>query len=179
MRPFVTQTLATRAGGGVSPLLPCGIRGRRPVAHHGSQLGQQQQSTLAGPGAQGKKSNAIWWFWGTVVLSYHHWRCHQDTCLPASVRIRTEPKSREPNSIVNTNANANSNTSVSNANSNANLPRHLLMTFRKRGAPGTRFWRHLPLMTNITCVQNRKVPRDVRTLERLQHWRCDSQRHRP
>src|SRR6266545_7220615 len=39
-----------------------------PAAHYGSQFGQQQQSNLPGPGAQGKKSNAVWWILGGLLV---------------------------------------------------------------------------------------------------------------
>src|SRR5882672_12307165 len=50
------------------PAAPAVYEVADPVAHHGSQFGQQQRSTLAGPGAQGKKSNAVWWVLGGLVV---------------------------------------------------------------------------------------------------------------
>jgi hypothetical protein len=39
-----------------------------PVATHGSEFGQQQQSTMSRPGQQAKKSNTVWWILGGVLV---------------------------------------------------------------------------------------------------------------
>lgn len=97
-----------------------------PVAHHGSQFGQQQQSTLAGPGAQRKKSNAVWWILGgLVVLGVIVVGGVIMIIALASIRSSSNANSNRGNlnsRVANSNANANSNTNVSNANSNASLP---------------------------------------------------------
>jgi hypothetical protein len=106
------------------PAAPAVYEVADPVAHHGSQFGQQQRSTLAGPGAQGKKSNAVWWVLaGLVVLGVIVIGGVIMIIALASMRSNSNANSNRANlNSRAANSNANSNTNASNANSNANLP---------------------------------------------------------
>lgn len=99
-----------------------------PVASHGSQFGQQQRSTLSRPGAQGKKSNAVWWILGgllvvgVIVLG-------AIVMIVALSRMGTNSNANSNRAnansrLANRNANANA-ANVSNANSTAPLPSSL------------------------------------------------------
>ena len=105
-----------------------------PVAQHGSPFGQQQRSTLTRPGAQGKKSNAVWWILGGILVI--------GIIFVGAVIMIVALASMGGNSNRNANANsnrgltnsrnrnANTNTSsVSNANTNADLPTSLTDDF--------------------------------------------------
>jgi cytoskeletal protein RodZ len=117
-----------------APVAPAVYDVADPVAHHGSQFGQQQQSNLSAPGAQRKKSNAVWWILGGVVVV-------GIIVVGAAIMI-IAIASMATNSNRNMNANSNraiassknrnantSTTNVNNENSNANLPASLTDDF--------------------------------------------------
>lgn len=115
------------------PATPAVYEVADPVAHHGSQFGQQQGSTLPGPGAQAKKSNAVWWILGgLVVLVVIVIGGVIMIIALASMGSNSNANSNSGNlnaRVANRNANANTNTNVSNTNSNANLPASLTDDF--------------------------------------------------
>jgi hypothetical protein len=103
-----------------------------PLATHGSQFGQQQQSTMSGPGQQAKKSNAVWWLLGGVLVL-------GVVVVGAAIMIlalvnmgsNSNANSNRANAnsrMANRNANTNS-ANVSNANSSAPLPSSLTDDF--------------------------------------------------
>ena len=94
-----------------------------PVASHGSSFGQQQQSNLSVAGRPPRKSKAIWWVLGillvvgvigavTVIL----------IIAVANMSSNTNENSSPANVNRIGNRNANANTNVANSNANANLP---------------------------------------------------------
>lgn len=100
-----------------------------PVASHGSSFGQQQQAKLPGPGAAAKKSNAIWWILGgVVVLGVVVVGAAVMIIAIAGMRANSNGGSNANSNRANVNSrvanrNGNANTAnVSNVNSNANLP---------------------------------------------------------
>jgi len=107
-----------------------------PVATHGSQFGQQQQSHLSVPGPV-KKSKAIWWLLGGVALVAL-------IGIGAVVMIiaiagmgsgsNTNSNRANANRLGNRNANvnANANANVANVNANASLPAMTTDDFSKQ-----------------------------------------------
>lgn len=104
-----------------------------PAAHYGSRFGQQQPSTLPGPGAQGKKSNAVWWILGgLLVLGVIAIGGVIMIIALASLGSSSNANSNRGNvnsRVANRNANANTNANVSSTNANANLPSSLADDF--------------------------------------------------
>jgi hypothetical protein len=105
-----------------------------PTASHGSQFGQQQRSTLTGPGAQVKKSNAVLWvLGGLLVLGVIVIGGVIMIIALASMGSHSNANSNRANAnsrVANRNANANTNSAnVSNTNSNAALPSSLADDF--------------------------------------------------
>ena len=82
-----------------------------PAATHGSSFGQQQQSQLSVPGVQRKKSSAVWWIIGIVLVV--------GVVAVGAVIIIIALASMSSNSNANSNR-ANANSRVPNHNSNAN-----------------------------------------------------------
>jgi hypothetical protein len=105
-----------------------------PVAHHGSQFGQQQRSTLPGPGAQGKKSNGVWWILGgLLVLGVI--AIGGVIMIIALASMGSSSNANSSRGIVNSrgsNRNANTNANVSSTNANANLPSSLADNFSEQ-----------------------------------------------
>jgi hypothetical protein len=95
-----------------------------PVASHGSQFGQQQQSHLSVPGPV-RKSKAIWWILGGVaVLALIGVGAVVMIIALAGMgsNSNTNFNRANVNRLGNRNANANANTNVANVNANASLP---------------------------------------------------------
>lgn len=118
------------------PPAPPVYQATTPAATHGSSFGQQQQSTLSGPGAQVKKSSAVWWILGGVVvvgvivvgaaimiIAIASMGANSNGGSNANSN-RANANSRVPNRNGNTN-----NANDSNINSNANLPSSLTDNF--------------------------------------------------
>ena len=107
------------------PSAPPSYQSTAPVATHGSAFGQQQRSTLAGPGAQPKKSSAIWWILGgVVVVGVIVVGAAIMIIAMASMGSNSNANANRANvnsRIANRNGNAN-NANVYNTNSNTNLP---------------------------------------------------------
>ncbi len=101
-----------------------------PVSSHGSDFGRMPQSHLTPPGVQPRKSNAIWWILGAIlvlgvivvgvaVMILALASMGSNTNANANVNAnRANTNSR----IANRNANTNANTTNVNSNTNANLP---------------------------------------------------------
>jgi hypothetical protein len=104
------------------PAIPPTYEVSPPVSSHGSSFGQQR-AQMPRPGAPAKKSNAIWWVLGGVlVLGVIVVGVAIMIIALASMSSDSNTNSNRVNSnsrVVNRNANANTNI---NANSNANLP---------------------------------------------------------
>jgi hypothetical protein len=102
-----------------------------PIASQGSAFGKQQRSQIPGPGTPGKKSNAIWWILGgLVVLGVIV--VGAAIMIVALARMASNSNVNENRANANSrvsNRNANANTNISNANSNANLPTSLTDDF--------------------------------------------------
>jgi hypothetical protein len=100
-----------------------------PVSSHGSAFGQQRPQ-MPGPGGPARKSNAIWWILGGVlVLGVIVVGAAIMIIALASMGSNSNTNSNRANvnsRIANRNANTNSNV---NANSNANLPSSLADDF--------------------------------------------------
>src|SRR6185436_8294445 len=97
-----------------------------PVASHGSQFGQQQQSHLSVPGPV-RKSRAIWWILGGVALvALIGIGAVVMIIALAGMGSNSNTNSNRANvnrlGNRNTNTNTNANTNVANVNANASLP---------------------------------------------------------
>jgi hypothetical protein len=101
-----------------------------PVASQGSQFGQQPHSTMSGPGQQSKKSSAVWWLVGGVlvlgvvvvgaaIIVFALIKMNSQSNVNAN---RTNANSR----VANRNADS---SNVSNTNSNTALPSSLTDDF--------------------------------------------------
>jgi len=117
-----------------------------PVASQGSQFGQQQRSTISGPGQQPKKTNAVWWvLGGVVVLGVVVVGAAIIILALVKMNANSNANSNRTNvnsRVANRNANANTNSAnVSNTNSNAPLPSSLTDDFSqpKWGTPSSAF----------------------------------------
>ena len=103
-----------------------------PGVSHGSSFGQQQQARLSGPGGPAKKSNAVWWILGGIVV-LGVVVVGAAIMIIALVGMRSNSTANSNRANVNLripNRNGNTNTAnVSNANSNANLPSSLTDDF--------------------------------------------------
>ncbi len=104
------------------PTTPPVYKVAEPAAHQGSQFGQQQRSMLPGPGAQGKKSNAVWWILGGfLVLGVIAIGGVIMIIALASMGSSSNANRGNVNSrAANRNANGNTNANVSNTIANAN-----------------------------------------------------------
>ena len=95
-----------------------------PVATHGSSFGQQQRSQvpMAGPGR--KKSSAIWWVLGGIlIVGIIGVGAIVMIFALASMGENSNTNSNRANiNSRNTNRNVNTNANVANANANASLP---------------------------------------------------------
>ena len=113
------------------PPAPPSYQSTAPVATHGSAFGQQQRSTLAGPGAQVRKSSAVWWILGGVVIvGVIVVGAAIMIIAIASMGSNSNANSNRANAnsrVANRNANTNANTY--NDNSNTNLPSSLTDDF--------------------------------------------------
>jgi hypothetical protein len=112
-----------------------------PVATHGSSFGEQQGGRLSGPGAAAKKSNAVWWILGgVVVLGVVVVGAAIMIIALAGMRSNSNANINRANvnsRVANRNGNANT-ANVSNVNSNANLPSSLTDDFSQpKWATGT------------------------------------------
>lgn len=94
------------------------------MPNQGSAFGQQQRSTLSGPGVQRKKSNTVWWVLGglavvgVIVIG-------GVIMIIALASMGSHSNSNSNRGNLNSrmaNRNANANTNSSNTNLNANLP---------------------------------------------------------
>ncbi len=105
-----------------------------PAAHYGSQFGQQQQSNLPGPGAQGKKSNAVWWILGGLLVLgvIAVGGIIMIIALASMGSISNANRGNVNSRAANRNANANTNANVSSTNANANLPSSLADNFSEQ-----------------------------------------------
>ncbi|HEY3039654.1 MAG TPA: hypothetical protein VGJ66_13025 [Pyrinomonadaceae bacterium] len=96
-----------------------------PVPYQGSQFGQQQPGPLPQPRTQAKKSNALWWILGGLVV-VGIIGTGLVIMILAVARIRSNSNANSNRANINSrNANrtANANTTANaNANANANLP---------------------------------------------------------
>jgi uncharacterized protein YlbG (UPF0298 family) len=105
-----------------------------PTASQGSSFGQQQRSSLAAPGMPAKKSNAIWWILGgLLVLGVIVVGAVIMIIALASMGSSSNANSSPANTnvrVVNRNANVDSN--ASNTNANANLPSSLTDDFSQQ-----------------------------------------------
>lgn len=108
------------------PAAPAVYQVADPVAHQGSQFDQQQRSTLPGPGYQARKSSAVWWILGgLVVLGIIAVGVVIMILALASMGSNSNANSNRANvnsRIANRNANGNTNANGANTNVNANLP---------------------------------------------------------
>lgn len=113
-----------------APAPPPSYQSTAPAATHGSPFGQQQRSTLAGPGAQVKKSSVVWWILGGgVVVGVIVVGAAIMIIAIASMSSNSNANSNRADANVrvpNRNANANAN---ANVNSNANFPASLTDDF--------------------------------------------------
>lgn len=101
----------SRAAHAYSEATPANYGMASPAASHGSQFGQQQRSTLTGPGAQGKKSNATWWVLGGLLVV--------GVIVIGGVVMIIALSRMGSNSNANSNR-ANANSRLANRNANAN-----------------------------------------------------------
>lgn len=115
-----------------APATPAVYEVADPVAQHGSPFGQQQRSTLSGPGSQVKKSKAVWWILGgLLVVGVIVVGGIIMIIALASMGSNSNTNSNRANfnsRMANRNANANANTN-SNTNSTAKLPASLTDDF--------------------------------------------------
>ena len=104
-----------------------------PPASHGSSFGHQQQSQLSVPGAPAKKSKAIWWILGGLVVAgiIGLGVVIMIIALASMGADSNENANRANVNSRNTNRNANVNTNIGNSNRNANadLPSSLTDDF--------------------------------------------------
>lgn len=111
---------------------PPAYQSTTPAATHGSSFGGQQHAKLAGPGGPARKSSAIWWILGGVlVLGVIAVGVAIMLLALASMGSNSNPNSNRANAnsrVPNRNGNAN-NANSSNTNSNANLPASLTDNF--------------------------------------------------
>ncbi|MEP6570639.1 MAG: hypothetical protein ABJC10_12780 [Acidobacteriota bacterium] len=94
-----------------------------PVASQGSSFGQQQHSNLSAAGVQPRKSKAIWWvLGGLLVVAVIGVGAVVMIVAIASMgsNANVNANSGNVNRLANRNANANAN--ITNANANASLP---------------------------------------------------------
>ena len=105
-----------------------------PTASQGSSFGQQQSSPLTGPGMPARKSNAIWWILGgLLVLGVIVVGGLIMIIALASMSSSSNANSNPANTnvrVANRNVNANSN--AANVNANANLPSLLTDDFTQQ-----------------------------------------------
>jgi hypothetical protein len=114
------------------PPTPPVYKTNTPAATHGSSFGQQQQSQLSVPGAQVKKSSAVWWIIGGVlVVGVIAVGAVIMIIAISSMRSDSNANSNRANAnsrIPNRNGNSN-NANVANTNANANLPASIVDDF--------------------------------------------------
>lgn len=105
-----------------------------PVSHQGSEFGQQQRSNLSRAGAQPRKSNAVWWILGGLVVAGIIVIGGIIMILAlASMKSNSNANSNRANmNSRNVNRNANGNTNANGANANANLPTSLTDDFSEK-----------------------------------------------
>ncbi len=114
------------------PVTPPVYQVAEPVSHHGSQFGQQQQSTLPVPSPPARKSSAVWWILGGLLVA--------GIIVIGGIIMILALASMSSNSNANSNranlnsrnANRNTNANVSNTNVNANLPTSLTDDFSEQ-----------------------------------------------
>src|ERR1044072_9184746 len=102
-----------------------------PVTSHGSQFGQQQPTHLPGPGAPVKKTSAVWWVLGGILVAGVIGVGAVIMVIAlASMGSNSNTNSNRNTNSRNTNSrNANTNTNVANTNTNANPPNALFDDF--------------------------------------------------
>jgi hypothetical protein len=103
---------------------PASYQVAAPVATHGSSFGQQQRSPAALVAPPARKSSAIWWVLGGVlVLGVVGVGAIVMILALASMGANSNTNSNRGNlNSRNANRNVNTNTNVANANANASLP---------------------------------------------------------
>lgn len=115
------------------PPVPPSYETSAPVAGQGSAFGQQQRSALTHPGPVARKSNAIWWILGgLLVLGIIAVGAVMMLFALASISSNSNENANRTNTnarVVNRNANTNTNTNV---NANANLPATLNDNFSEQ-----------------------------------------------
>jgi hypothetical protein len=100
-----------------------------PATSHGSQFGQQQPS-LAGPGAQAKKTSVVWWVLGGIlVVGVIGVGAVIMVIALASMGSNSNANSNRNTNSRTANRNANTNTNVANTNTNATVPSSLIDDF--------------------------------------------------
>lgn len=107
----------------VRQALPPTYQVSTPIASHGSSFGQQQQSHLSVPGAPARKSKAIWWvLGGLLVVGVIGVGVVVMIIAIASMNKNSNANANRANANRLANRNANTNTNVANTNTNADLP---------------------------------------------------------
>ena len=114
----------------VHQALPPTYQVSAPVAGHGSSFGTQQQSHLSVPGAPARKSKAIWWVLGGLLL-VGVIGVGAVVLIIAFAGMSSNSNANENRANVNRlgNRNENANTNLANTNANANLPATLTDDF--------------------------------------------------
>jgi hypothetical protein len=105
----------------VRQALPPTYQVSTPVASHGSSFGQQRESHLSVPGAPARKSKAIWWVLG-VLLVVGIIGAGAVIMIIALASMGSDANANANRANVNRVVNRNANANVANTNVNANLP---------------------------------------------------------
>lgn len=107
----------------VRQAVPPSYQAPTPIASHGSSFGQQQQSHLSVPGSKPRKSKAIWWVLGGIlVIGVIGVGAVVMIIAIASMGANSNANSNHGNSNRLVNRNVNANTNVANANTSLSLP---------------------------------------------------------
>ena len=116
------------------PPLPPTYQVSTPATSHGSSFGQQQQSQLSVPGAAVRKSKAVWWILGLLVV-VGIIGIGAVIMIIAIAGLNSNSNANSNRTDVNpqnTNRNVNVNTNVGNANINADVPQSISDDFSEQ-----------------------------------------------
>jgi hypothetical protein len=115
---------------------PASYQVAEPIASEGSGFGKQQRSTLPGAGVPQRKSSAVWWILGgLLVLGIIAIGAIIMILALASMSSNSNANENRTNTNsrnVNANRNANSNLNANASNTNANLPALLTDDFSEK-----------------------------------------------
>src|SRR6185295_5411591 len=117
----------------VRQAVPPSYQSPTPIASHGSAFGQQQLSHLSVPGATPRKSKAIWWVLGGIlVIGVIGVGAVVMIIAIASMGGNSNANSNRGNNNRVVNRNVNANTNVANANTTPSLPATMTEDFSEQ-----------------------------------------------